>query len=139
MADSFLPRMLTVRAAPIPGGQAMTRREELLALAVRVEAGEAGPELRFWVWWWARANNGGAPPDPEYAARNIKQNDAPRYELSIDAQAALPGRIVKVWTAPDGMGAEAVSGSVISECVYAPTEPAARLAALLRAMAEDAA
>ena len=60
----------------------------------------------------------------------------PFFTTSIDAQAALPGRIVKAWATPDGMGAEAESGSVISECVSAPTERAARLAALLRAMAE---
>ncbi len=122
----------------------MTRRTELLALADRVEKGETGRAIDGEIWLvtiWTDTDEG------HYRSWTMQNGrtdltrqmfvDAwtPAFTISIDAQAALPRRIVKVWTTPDGMGAEAESGSVISECVSASTEPAARLAALLRAMA----
>lgn len=109
--------------------------EILLTLAARAEAGgdvtlsddcwRAMGYMRFGVQWTA--------PDGITSFR-------PRPDLctSIDAQAALPGRVVECRQMRDGSwrawpeGHETLDVGVGG---HAPTEPLARLAALLRAMA----
>lgn len=107
----------------------------LLALAARAEAGGGGA-LSDDVWramgWsyfgggeWTRPEKSGDDPD------RFVYGPRPSLDTSIDAQAELPGRIVSMWHEADYVAAEA-RGLMIGR---APTEPLARLAALLRAMA----
>lgn len=92
----------------------------LRTLIDRVESGEVGRELDAEVDDWLLANN----------HRAIRSSPGtPAWSTSIDAQAAL-GRIVRVEVHDDFVVAAIEHG----EPTRAPTEYAARLAALLRGM-----
>ncbi|HXT81405.1 MAG TPA: hypothetical protein VN702_17715 [Acetobacteraceae bacterium] len=120
----------------------MTRRTELLALAERVEAGETGRdfdnEICLSIGWtvFDTAECTLLPPSKTDWA---DATQPPCLTTSIDAQAALPGRIVlselEQW--PDKFAARACRDERTGWGEgRAKTEPSARLAALLRAMAE---
>lgn len=115
----------------------MTRRTELLALAERVEKGGTGYALSDACWsafgwrndgrYWRRPADG-----------LIEAVIMPDLTYSIDAQAAMPGyvhHLIRVTGKDDLVHWVATAGASTGT---ARTEPAARLAALLRAMAEDA-
>ena len=132
----------------------MSRRETIQALIARVEAGETGrgldvevhlliePSLADWPWQYdARFAGWVDTSDPD----RLNRIDAPRYVVSIDAQAALPLKIIKMdwWEITDIDGrrdeCEVIGKKPTSRTKYigrAPTEPASRLAAHLRAMME---
>lgn len=115
----------------------MTRREQIDALIARVQGGETGREVDAGValaagWrrlhgvWWV-------PPAEKESGLLLM----PPFSTSIDAQAALPGRIVQVHLASDGIwGAMPDGDYTIQRLGTAPTEPAARLSAHLMAMKE---
>jgi len=130
----------------------MTRREALEALIARVEVGEIPGRHDFAIDAFraeiAKAIGFVFEPRKKPFDKDIWRNkitgqgyfvgDLPGWEISIDAQAALPGQIINVcrrwnqrWVAycilPNTT--EEFSG-------HAPSEPAARLAAHLRAMME---
>lgn len=118
-------------------------RAELLALAERVETGETGYELSDACWVAAGWRNDGrywySPTDGLVCAVIM-----PDLSASIDAQAELPAQVVHViWRGTvDGkyeataLATPDADGERWSGTGCASTEPAARLAAILRAMAE---
>lgn len=141
----------------------MTKTETLLALAARVEAGETGRELDAeifvalgWVPSEAALVGGTEPILMVTHPDHVGGTHTPlKITTSLDAIAALtervlPGHYIEVsgprkylniptpvpnyWKAVLSSGQHGFSG--VDWIAWAPTEPAARLAALLRALAE---
>lgn len=141
----------------------MTNRETLLALAARVEAGETGIAVDAEIF---RAFGSPLPDMFLGTNVNLEWNDdgharmnfgelsikytPPAVTTSLDAIAALTERVLPEhqyhvgYTWPNQFGdvgghyaeIELAFGAGIGRSDGAPTEPAARLAALLRALAE---
>lgn len=128
----------------------MSRREALEALIARVEAGETGWKLDGEIalafgWLHQKGPRTGGRlwyrPGVDLLDRMNGTPLPPALTTSIDAQAALPGRIKYVsnhYTLnPPSWATSAITegrnGDILA---YAPTEPAARLAAHLRVMME---
>lgn len=124
----------------------------LIALAERCERGEEGeqiegdillataPDIGVKPWrrdrrkGWLRVFWDDSDPDDEHRV------EAPNYTTSIDAQAALGVRIIGVRWIPIRRfyQASATAEEGIATHASAPTEPLARLAAILRALAARA-
>ncbi|KCZ47728.1 hypothetical protein [Hyphomonas sp. CY54-11-8] len=131
----------------------MTKTETLLALAARVEAGETGRELDAeifvalgWVPSEAALVGGTEPILMVTHPDHVGGTHTPlKITTSLDAIAALTERVLPEgkWEISTGRRcpgedcwwATAIIGARRYK-VHAPTEPAARLAALLRALAE---
>lgn len=141
----------------------MSDATTLEALAVRVEAGEAGREIDFLVWEALepekcknaiqsrrQVSPKGTPLD---AVRHLLMvgGGAQKFSTSLDAVAALAERVLPVhqfdsgytWGSSEGTGEgyyasiDLAFGAAHIHVVMAPTECAARLAAILRAKAKD--
>lgn len=115
-----------------------TRKENLHVLAARAEAG--GDERLSDDCW--RAMGWTLPDQLAWVTPTGRRVPGPRPDLrhSLDAQEALPGRIDQVFAiyAPETSDIKHWFASGRPECPAesrAPTEPLARLAAKLRAMA----
>lgn len=120
-----------------------TRRATLLALAARAEAGEQDTGLSNDIWvaiGWQRPNMLEAPNNRAWHGPHGGWHPGPRPDLtrSIDAQEAVGPRIImsRWFEARTGCWrAEAQCGDYFETSDAAPTEPLARLAAKLRALA----
>lgn len=120
--------------------------ETLRALAARCEAGESGARLDREI---AYALGLGKSRGFAYSGRLYATESGPTFDVapmpewppltsSLDAQAALGVRIGSVVCVDDGERVSAVTWGRPRFGASAPTEPLARLAAILRALAARA-
>lgn len=132
---------------------AMARAGTLEALALRCEAGEASREMDFAVAKAAFPDIGEArifivgDEEPIFFSEPYRKKPAPCFGTSLDAVASLQEAVLPGWSITSSTFVRPPStrifhpnygnGSLVYLEGQAPTEPLARLAAILRALAAE--